>query len=166
MPATATAPSRVNRHADPRSTRPRASSGSAEPWSARRQITSFKPLYFSATQFAASGTELFTGCLDSNRSGACDAGEPNGTLRFTATFWGETNPTTKKEIRGGCYHQVAGGTGGFAGAKGVIAMLDTPAGATVKTTYRGELQLAGAATSHAPMRATQGVRQAASSAGC
>ena len=131
------------------------------PW----QITSFKPSYVSETQFAASGTELFTGCLDSNRNGTCDAGEPNGTLRFAATFWGELNPTTKQETRGGCYHAVTGGTGGFAKAKGVITMLDTPAGNTVKTTYRGELQLAGAVT-QAPMRTTQGVRPAASSPGC
>lgn len=132
------------------------------PW----QMTGFKPLYFSPTQFAGKGTELFNGCLDSNRNGTCDAGEPTGTLRFAATFWGETNPATKKEIRGGCYHQVTGGTGGFAGAKGVIAMIDSPVGATVKTTYRGELQLAGTSTTQGPMRTTQGVQRAASSPGC
>src|SRR5262245_51097968 len=42
------------------------------PW----QITSFTPTYVTKTQFAATGTELFTGCLDSNHSGSCDAGEP------------------------------------------------------------------------------------------
>jgi hypothetical protein len=128
------------------------------PW----QITSFKPVYYSATQFAANGTELFSGCLDSNRSGTCDAGEPNGTLRFAAKFWGELDPSTKKETRGGCFHAVTGGSGGFAKAKGVLTMIDTPDG---KTTYRGELQLA-AAVPPTQMRTTQGVHRQDSSPGC
>jgi hypothetical protein len=131
------------------------------PW----QITSFKPTYYSPSQFAANGTEVFTGCLDSNLNGTCDTGEPNGTLRFAAKFWGELDPKTKRELRGGCFHAVTGGSGGFAGSKGVLAMLDTPAGNDLKTTYRGELQLAGGA-SQAPTRSTQGVRPAASSPGC
>jgi len=128
------------------------------PW----QITSFKPVYYSPTQYAANGTELFSGCLDSNRNGTCETGEPKGTLRFSAKFWGELNPTTKKEIRGGCFHAVTGGTGDFAKTKGVISMVDTPNG---KTTYRGELQLA-AAVPPAQTRSTQGVHQEASSPGC
>jgi len=128
------------------------------PW----QITSFKPLYYSPTQYAASGTELFSGCLDSNRNGTCDTGEPNGTLRFAAKFWGELNPATKKEIRGGCFHAVTGGTGDFAKSKGVLAMTDTPDG---KATYRGELQLAGTVT-QTQARTTQGVNRLTSSAGC
>ena len=131
------------------------------PW----QITSFKPVYYSPTQFAANGTEVFSGCVDSNRNGTCDAGEPNGTLRFSAKFWGELNPTTKKEIRGGCFHAVTGGTGDFAKAKGVLSMVDTPAGNDLKTTYRGELQLAGAAAP-AQARITQGVHRQVSSPGC
>ena len=128
------------------------------PW----QITSFKPVYYSPTQYAANGTELFTGCLDSNRNRTCDPGEPNGTLRFSAKFWGELDPTTKKETRGGCFHAVTAGTGGFAKAKGVVSMIDTPDG---RTTYRGELQLAGG-TPPAQMRTTQGVHRQASSPGC
>jgi hypothetical protein len=131
------------------------------PW----QITSFKPSYLSATQYAATGTEIFNGCLDSNHNGACDTGEPTGTLRFAARFWGELNPATKKEIRGGCFHQVTSGTGGFAGAKGVIAMTDTPAGADTKTTYRGELQVV-AKTASAQMRSPQGVQRTVSAPGC
>jgi hypothetical protein len=131
------------------------------PW----QITSFKPSYVSATQYAATGTEMFTGCLDSNHNGACDTGEPKGTLRFAARFWGELNPTTQKEIRGGCFHQVTSGTGGFAGAKGVIAMTDTPSGADTKTTYRGELQVTATAAT-AQMRSPQGVQRTASAPGC
>jgi hypothetical protein len=131
------------------------------PW----QITSFTPVYFSPTQFAASGTELFSGCLDSNRNGTCEAGEARGTLRFSAKFWGELSPTTKEEVRGGCFHLITGGTGDFAKAKGVISMIDTPAGNTVKTTYRGELQLADAVPT-AQTRTTQGVHRHTSSAGC
>lgn len=127
------------------------------PW----QITSFKPIYYSPTQYAASGTELFSGCLDSNRNGACDAGEPDGTLRFSAKFWGEMNPTTKKETRGGCFHAVTGGTGDFAKAEGVLTMIDTPA----KTTYRGELQLA-EVVSPAQTRTTQSVHRRAYYPGC
>jgi len=128
------------------------------PW----QITSFKPTYYSTTQFGATGTELFSGCVDSNRNGTCETGEPSGTLRFSAKFWGELNPNTKKETRGGCFHEVTGGTGDFAKAKGVLSMIDTPSG---RTTYRGELQLAGAAPP-AQARITQGVHPQLSSPGC
>jgi hypothetical protein len=120
----------------------------------------------SSTQFAATGTEVFNGCLDANRSGACDSGEPAGTLKFNATFWGELNPATKQEIRGGCYHAVSAGTGGFAKAKGVIAMIDTPAGAKTKTTYRGELQLATAGSEQAVSRTPQAVHKAVSLPAC
>ncbi|HEY7694059.1 MAG TPA: hypothetical protein VH816_17105 [Gaiellaceae bacterium] len=131
------------------------------PW----QITSFKPVYASSTQFAATGTEVFSGCLDSNRNGTCDTGEPNGTLRFAAKFWGELDPATKEETRGGCFHAVSGGTGDFAKAKGVLSMTDTPAPAGLKTTYRGELLLAGAVPP-TQMRTTQGVHRQAASPGC
>ena len=131
------------------------------PW----QITSFKPTYVSETQFAANGTEVFSGCLDSNRNGTCETGEPKGTLNFSAKFWGEMNPKTKQETRGGCFHAVTGGSGDFAKAKGVISMIDTPAGKTVKTTYRGELQLAGAVPA-TQTRTTQGVDRLVSSPGC
>jgi hypothetical protein len=131
------------------------------PW----QITSFKPVYASSTQFAANGTEVFSGCLDSNRNGTCDPGEPTGTLRFSAKFWGELDPITKEETRGGCFHAVAGGTGDFAQAKGVLSMIDTPVGKDVKTTYRGELQLAGAVPP-TQMRTAQGVHRQAAYPGC
>jgi hypothetical protein len=75
------------------------------------------------------------------------------------------NPKTKQETRGGCFQADTGDTGDFAKAKGVLSMIDTPAGNTVKTAYRGELQLAGAVPP-TQTRTTQGVNRLAFSPGC
>src|SRR3954452_20471997 len=53
------------------------------PW----QTTAFKIRYASATQFVGTGTELFSGCLDTNANGSCDRKEPAGTLAFTFMYW-------------------------------------------------------------------------------
>jgi hypothetical protein len=101
--------------------------------------TSFVPRYKSASPFVATGTEKFVGCIDSNRSAACDAGEPSGTLKLTFVYWGDYNPRTKALLRAACVHPIVGGSGSFARASGVFFMKDTPVGKTIRTTYHGKL---------------------------
>jgi hypothetical protein len=103
-------------------------------------VTAWAPHYQTASRIAATGKERFTGCLDTNRSRACDAGEPAGTMRFTFVYWATFNPATKALVRGACVHPVLGGTGDFAKAKGVILMNDRPTAKGVRTTYSGTLE--------------------------
>jgi hypothetical protein len=85
------------------------------------------------------GTETFVGCLDANGSGACDGVDPRGTIDFTFTFTGKYDPTFTTEIHGRCHHPVVGGTGGFAGVRGVLDFKDDPI--TGCSYYRGHLDL-------------------------
>ena len=110
-------------------------------------ITAFKMEYGDTDgRFVGSGKELFKGCYDTDRSGVCDAGEPSGTLRFTFVYWANYKPGTETLIKGRCIHPVAGGTGGFAKAKGVIEMVDVPTPSGVRTTYSGALTVPGIST--------------------
>jgi hypothetical protein len=102
-------------------------------------VTAFKENYSTRSSYVGSGKERFAGCLDSDGNGTCDAGEPTGAMSFTFIYWATFDPATKALVRGACVHPVAGATGGFASAKGVIFMKDTPVGAKVKTTYTGSL---------------------------
>ena len=113
-------------------------------------VTAFKVEYGDTDgRFVGSGKELFKGCYDTDRSGACDSGEPSGTLRFTFVYWANYKPGTETLIKGQCIHPVVGGTGGFARAKGVIHMIDTPTKAGVRTTYTGALTAPGISTASA-----------------
>jgi len=111
------------------------------------EMTSFTTISTSPI-FRGKGTELFSGCLDVNHNGKCK-GDPSGTLSFRfrySSLWDENGSL----VWGTCTHPVIGGTGGFAGAKGVIAMVDTPTGGTDFTTaYIGNITLPGAAKSRA-----------------
>jgi hypothetical protein len=71
-----------------------------------------------------SGTETFVGCLDSDRNGSCDTGEPNGTIDFAFVFRGTYDATTGAQLSGACIHPVVGGTGEFSKTRGVIAFRD------------------------------------------
>jgi hypothetical protein len=102
------------------------------------QTTSLAPLFQSSTQYAANGTEMFTGCHDINANKKCEAGE-QGTLRFTFTYWGTFEPTTGALLKGQCVHPIIEGTGAFKGARGVIYMKDTPTATGVLTVYSGTL---------------------------
>jgi hypothetical protein len=89
------------------------------------------------------GTERFTGCIDRARDKSC-AGDPKGTLKFSFRFWGMPGAQKDTEVWGACYHQIVGGTGAFAGAKGVIMMVDTPIGGDqtkLRTDYIGNVTL-------------------------
>jgi hypothetical protein len=94
--------------------------------------------YVSASMFNPSGTyveqgtELFVGCLN---------GTTCGTFETTYTFTGKyTDETFAVEIHGRCEHSIVGGTGDFAGAKGVITFKDDVV--NLKFDYRGQIQLA------------------------
>jgi hypothetical protein len=91
----------------------------------------------------ANGTELFKGCLDLRRDG-CDRRDPTGTLNFTFTYQALfASPDPASIVWGSCRHPIVSGTGGFAGAQGVIAMVDTPGGKELRTDYIGNLTLPG-----------------------
>ena len=105
-------------------------------------ITSFEEIGTSP-YYHAKGTELFTGCLDRRRDRSCK-GDPSGTLSFTMEYWalfGSADPASL--VWGACFHPIVSGTGAFAGAQGVIQMVDTPARAGVTTGYIGNLSLKG-----------------------
>lgn len=106
-------------------------------------VTAFTPQYASASQVVGVGKERFSGCLDANRNGTCDAGEAAGTLRMSFTFWATLDPTKKTPtmLRGDCVHPILGGTGAFAKAKGVVFMKDVPnSSGEIVTSYRGTLE--------------------------
>lgn len=102
-------------------------------------ITKFVPRFQSAKQFVGTGAERFVGCVDANHSGACDTGDPSGTLSLVFTYW--TALKNGKPTTGACVHPIVGGTKDFAKAKGIIFMKDTPVGKTIRTTYRGTIDL-------------------------
>jgi hypothetical protein len=104
--------------------------------------TSFNVLATSPI-FQGAGTERFDGCLDRRRDHSCH-GDPTGTLNFTFTYsalYGSDDPSSL--IWGACLHPVVSGSGGFAGAKGVLVMTDIPTSKGVKTKYVGSITLPG-----------------------
>ena len=119
-------------------------------------ITAFTTHYQgSEGQFVGSGKELFAGCRDVDRNGACDTGEPKGTIRFTFIYWATLDPKTQALVKGQCVHPVLGGTGAFAGVKGIVHMTDSPTTSGVRTSYRGTLQYGGATAASTSSRATR-----------
>jgi hypothetical protein len=100
------------------------------------KTTSFKQLATSPI-YKAKGTEKFNGCLDRRRDGHC-AGDPRGTLSFRFLYWALFGPGDSL-VWGSCWHPITGGTGGFAGARGVLTFVDTPTAKGVKTAYVGNV---------------------------
>jgi hypothetical protein len=101
--------------------------------------TSFQEIATSPL-YHATGTEEFDGCLDRRRDGSC-AGDPKGTLSFTFEYWAlYDSPDPASLVWGACWHPLASGTGDFAGARGVVQMVDTPTRDGQKTTYIGNLR--------------------------
>ena len=60
-------------------------------------------------------------------------------MSFKFIAWQKYDPQNEYAfVTGACIHPVTGGTGGFKGARGVIAMKDTPqSDGTVTTSYVG-----------------------------
>jgi len=88
-----------------------------------------------------SGTEEFVGCLDADGDRACEAAEPAGTLQFAYRFSGKYDPVTFAQDHGRCHHAITGGSGGFAGATGVVRFKDDPAAGC--SYYSGHVALQG-----------------------
>jgi hypothetical protein len=102
--------------------------------------TSFDPLGFTPSgALRGAGTELFVGCFDANGNRACDGQDPSGTMTFEFTYTGRFDTTTGALLHGRCHHPVTGGTGGFAGASGVLSFHDDPV--TGCSSYQGNLRL-------------------------
>jgi hypothetical protein len=102
--------------------------------------------------YRAKGTELFAGCLDVGRDGSCK-GDPAGKLRFDFKYWAQFD-AQGGVVWGSCYHPITGGTGAFAGATGVLMMVDTPTAQGISTSYIGNVTLNGSkGRAHARARA-------------
>jgi hypothetical protein len=101
----------------------------------------FVPLYESNTLIIGKGRERFVGCVNRNGRPGCQAADPSGTLRFRYVYWASFDASTGGLIAGHCTHPVTGGTGSFAGARGILSMRDKPVGDDVRTTYRGTIVL-------------------------
>ena len=93
--------------------------------------------------FHARGTERFTGCLDRKRDRSCKR-DPKGTLSFTFEYWALfATDDPESHVWGSCWHPIVEGTGDFAGAQGVVMMVDTPTRDGVVTKYIGNVTLKG-----------------------
>ena len=90
--------------------------------------------------YVEAGREQFVGCLDRNHDEVCQDTEPHGVLRSSYSSWASFAGNGQL-VRGRWVHPVTGGTLAFEGSRGVINMLDTPAGYGVRTTYRGRVVL-------------------------
>jgi hypothetical protein len=102
----------------------------------------FVPIYESVALSVAKGTEGFKGCLDRRRqNGQCGSRERSGDLRFEFIQWTTANSRTGAFIEGRCVHAITGGTGDFAGARGLLTMQDLPVGNAIRTTYQGDVVL-------------------------
>jgi hypothetical protein len=93
--------------------------------------------YIESSQFNRSGTyiekgtEIFVGCLNGTICGTFET-----TYTFTAKY---VDDTFAQEIHGRCQHRIVGGTGDFAGAKGVILFKDDVV--NLDYDYRGQISL-------------------------
>ena len=103
-------------------------------------ITSFTEIATSPI-YRAKGTELFSGCLDVRRDGSCK-GDPSGKLQLRLQVLGPVRRAGRARL-GHVHHPITGGTGAFAGATGVLAMVDTPTAQGVSTSYIGNVTLEG-----------------------
>jgi hypothetical protein len=106
----------------------------------RWAITSFEELETSPI-YHGRGTELFRGCLDRRHDRSCKR-DPSGTLSFNFDYWALfASADPESLVWGSCWHPIVEGTGDFAGAHGVLTMVDTPTRHGVKTRYIGNVTL-------------------------
>ncbi len=104
------------------------------------RIQPVQTLHDAPTLYSEAGLETFDGCLDLNRNGRCGLREPQGRLRTVYLYWVSFD-ADRNLVRGQCIHPITGGDDDFAGARGVIEMVDRPLGDQVRTTYRGTVIL-------------------------
>jgi hypothetical protein len=120
----------------------------------RWTITSFEEVAATEPYYEGRGTEHFRGCLDRRRDHSCK-GDPSGTLSFSFDYWALYDGEAL--VWGSCWHPVTSGTGAFAGARGVIVMVDTPAKGGVRTDYIGNLTFGGKSKGKSGRRASAAV---------
>jgi hypothetical protein len=106
------------------------------------------------------GAERFDGCLNRHRDWSCRH-DPKGSLTFYNDTWGqyaEPAPEVFEGVWGACVHPITSGTGAFAGAQGVITMIDTfaPGGVYLNTRYDGNIVLSDQSDAAAPPQALSG----------
>jgi hypothetical protein len=87
-----------------------------------------------------SGTEHFTGCLNSDGDAVCDPGEPFGTFYTTYTFTAKFD-ADGNEIHGRCHHPIVMGSDGFDGVSGVINFTDDVTTSPPTSPYWGPVTL-------------------------
>jgi hypothetical protein len=98
-------------------------------------------LHKSPTLYAEAGVEVFNGCIDVRpRDGKCTTRDHRGELHLAFLYWASFD-NGGNLIKGRCVHPITGGKGAFAGARGVLRMVDRPVDDQVKTTYRGNIRL-------------------------
>jgi hypothetical protein len=112
------------------------------------RVVSGKEVKSTDAPIVATGIERFAGCIDVELDGAC-AGDPTGTLRIRYRYWALPGASADSIVWGSCWHKVVRGRGGLKGARGVLTMIDTPEGDSVRTDYIGNVTL-GAAGRRAP----------------
>ena len=94
------------------------------------------------TLYSDAGVEVFTGCIDRRpRDGRCTARDYRGELHATFLSWASFESDGTTLIQGQCVHPITGGKGAFAGARGLITMVDRPVGDQIRTTYSGDIVL-------------------------
>lgn len=87
-----------------------------------------------------SGTEHFTGCVNSDGDAVCDPNEPFGTFSMTFTFTAKFD-ADGNEVHGRCHHPIVSGTDDFAGVTGVVNFTDDVTTVPVSATYIGVVRL-------------------------
>jgi hypothetical protein len=105
------------------------------------------------------GTERFDGCLNRGRDWSCRH-DPTGSLTSYNDTWLRYSGTNPEAVPlwSACVHPITSGTGAFAGAQGVIAMIDTyrPGGVYIDTRYDGSIILPDQGGAAAPPQALSG----------
>ncbi len=100
-----------------------------------------KVLHDVPTLYAEAGVEVFTGCIDRRpKDGRCTDRDYRGELHLAFLYWASFD-LSGNLLKGQCVHPVTGGKGAFAGARGLLTMVDRPVGDEVRTTYRGYVAL-------------------------
>jgi hypothetical protein len=93
------------------------------------------------TLYVEAGVEVFNGCIDRRpRDGKCTGRDYSGELHLAFLYWASYDPSGNL-IKGQCVHPITGGKGAFAGARGLLNMVDRPVRDQVRTTYRGQIEL-------------------------
>jgi hypothetical protein len=109
-----------------------------------RYIPQRPPLHISKdnTLYVEAGVEVFNGCIDRRpRDGKCNRRDQVGELHLAFLYWASYDVGGEALIEGHCVHPITGGKGAFAGARGLLNMVDRPVGGQVRTTYRGDIVL-------------------------